>query len=280
DAAQGACTAGTLKPGTSTQTIAFGGGMRSYIIHVPPKYDGKTRAPLILDMHGQGQSPQGQMGTSGWLAKADAVGIVLVWPQGTDLSWNCGPPGCPILMCCCNPAQSNKVDDVGFIRAVVAKVAQDGCIDAKRVYATGLSNGGCMSHWLGCDAADLFAAIAPVSCANMIDCKPSRPIPVLEYRGKQDDIVPYNGGMIAVGKHNWSSAEADFKKWSDLDMCTDAAMPLPMRAICQVHGQCGAGAEVILCSPNAGHILYGGAAQQGAAVTDLAWEFFQRHPLP
>ena len=194
--------------------------MRSYILHVPPKYDGKTRLPLVIDMHGKGGTGQGQMG-SGWLAKADAVGIVMMYPDGLYNSWNGGPAGCPTLVCCCQPAQDQNIDDAGFLRAAVAKTAQDGCIDLKRVYATGLSNGGIMSHWLACDAADMFAAIAPASGPNMIDCKPSRPVTVVNYRGRQDTLVLYNGGASMAGGHVWPSAMADFTKWSDLDKCTD-----------------------------------------------------------
>ena len=279
-AAQGPCTAGTLKPGDSTLMIQSGTMMRSYIMHVPPKYDGKTRMPLVVDMHGKGGNGAGQMSGSGWLAKADAVGIVMIYPDGLYNSWNAGPPGCPILMCCCEPAQDYKTDDAAFLRAVVTKTSQDGCIDLKRVYATGLSNGGCMSHWLGCDAADMFAAIAPVSCGNMIDCKPSRPIPVVEFRGKQDTDVMYNGGAIGPTNHVWPSAAADFTKWSGLDMCTDMPVTMPMYPICQQRTQCAGGAEVDLCSPNCGHVLYGCTAQGMAAVPDVAWEVFLRHPLP
>jgi polyhydroxybutyrate depolymerase len=280
DSGQGPCTGGTLKPGQTTVMIQSGGAMRSYVLHVPPKYDGKTRAPLLIDMHGKGVTAGSQIGMSGWNPKADAVGLVVIYPQGLYNSWNAGPAGCPILMCCCEPAQDNKVDDAAFIRAVVAKTAQDGCIDLKRVYASGLSNGGIMSQWLACDAADLVAAVAPVSGPNMIDCKPSRPVPVLLFRGKTDTTVPFNGGMAMPGGHNWPSAMADFAKWSDLDKCTDTAMPMPTHPLCQIHSQCAGGAEVILCTPNAQHDLYGGAAAQMIGVPDVAWEFFQRHPLP
>ena len=277
---QGPCTANTLKPGNSTLMISSGGDMRSYILHVPAKYDGKTRLPLVIDMHGKGGTAQGQMSGSGWLAKSDAVGLVMIYPQGLYNSWNGGPANCPILMCCCEPAQDHNIDDAGFIRAAVAKTAQDGCIDLKRVYATGLSNGGVMSHWLGCDAADVFAAVAPVSGGNMIDCKPSRPITVVNYRGRMDDNVLYNGGMSQPMGHVWPSAMADFTKWSDLDTCTDAPVPMPMHPPCQIRSQCAGGAEVVLCSPNAGHVLYGEAASEMVAVPDVAWEVFQRHALP
>ncbi|MEA2697512.1 MAG: polyhydroxybutyrate depolymerase [Myxococcales bacterium] len=279
DAAQGPCTAGTLKVGNSTVMIQSGGSMRSYILHVPPKYDGKTRLPLVIDMHGKGGTGQGEMG-SGWLAKADAVGIVMMYPDGLYNSWNGGPAGCPTLVCCCQPSQDHNTDDAAFLRAAVAKTAQDGCIDLKRVYATGLSNGGIMSHWLACDAADLVAAIAPASGPNLVDCKPSRPVTVVNYRGKQDTLVLYNGGMSMPGGHVWPSAMADFTKWSDLDQCTDAPVPMPTHPLCQIRSKCAGGAEVILCSPNAGHVIYGGAASMGVAVPDVAWEVFQRHTLP
>jgi polyhydroxybutyrate depolymerase len=279
DAAQGPCTAGTLKVGNSTVMIPSGGTMRSYILHVPPKYDGKTRLPLVIDMHGKGGTGQGEMG-SGWLAKADAVGIVMMYPDGLYNSWNGGPAGCPTLVCCCQPSQDHNTDDAAFLRAAVAKTAQDGCIDLKRVYATGLSNGGIMSHWLACDAADLVAAIAPASGPNLVDCKPSRPVTVVNYRGKQDTLVLYNGGMSMPGGHVWPSAMADFTKWSDLDQCTDPAVPMPTHPLCQIRSKCAGGAEVILCSPNAGHVIYGEAAAMGVAVPDVAWEVFQRHTLP
>jgi polyhydroxybutyrate depolymerase len=280
DAAQGACTAGTLKPGNTTVMIQSGGATRSYILHLPAKYDGKTRMPLVIDMHGKGGTGQGQMSGSGWLAKADAVGIVMMYPDGLYNSWNGGPAGCPILMCCCEPAQDHSIDDAGFLRAAVAKTAQDGCIDLKRVYATGLSNGGIMSQWLACDAADMVAAVAPASGPNMIDCKPSRPITVVNYRGKQDTLVPYNGGMTVAGGHVWPSAMADFTKWRDLDQCTDAPVPMPTHPACQISSKCAGGSEVILCSPNAGHVIYGEAAAQMVAVPDVAWEVFQRYTLP
>ena len=280
DAAQGTCAAGTLKTGNTTVMIQSGGVARSYILHVPSKYDGKTRMPLVIDMHGKGGTGQGEMTGSGWLAKSDAVGIVMMYPDGLYNSWNGGPAGCPILVCCCEPAQDHNIDDAAFLRAAVAKTAQDGCIDLKRVYATGLSNGGIMSQWLACDAADLVAAIAPASGPNLGDCKPSRPVTVVDYRGKQDTEVLYNGGMSMPGGHVWPSAMADFNKWSDLDQCTDAPVAMPMHPACQIRSKCAGGAEVILCSPNAGHVIYGEAAAQMVGVPDVAWEVFQRYTLP
>jgi polyhydroxybutyrate depolymerase len=269
DAAQPPCTAGTWKPGNSTLMIPHGGVMRSYILHVPPQYDGRMRMPLVIDMHGLGQTAAGQPAQSGWNRRADASGIVMIYPQGLDNSWNGG--------FCCGPSQQNNVDDVGFLKAVVAKSAQDGCIDLKRVYATGLSNGGVMSHYLGCVAADVFAAVAPVSAGNLVmPCTPARPITVVEFRGRQDTGVPYNGGM--PNTINWPSATADFQKWTQLDTCSGT--PTTSHGVCQTLAKCAVGVEVTLCSIDGGHVLYSAAAAEMAAVPDVAWEAFSRHTLP
>ncbi len=279
-AAQGPCTASTLKAGNTTMMIQSGGATRMYIVHVPAKYDGKTRMPLVIDMHGKGDTAAHQITWSGWREKADAVGLVVIYPQGIANSWNGGPAGCPILKCCCERAQDQNIDDAGFIRAVVTKTAQDGCIDLKRVYATGLSNGGIMSQWLACDAADMFAAVAPVSGPNMIDCKPSRPISVVLFRGTLDSGVLYNGGNSSPTGHVWPSAMADYDKWAGLDSCTDMPAPLPMYPVCQLRNKCAGGSEIILCSPKAPHNMYATAMSQMVGVADVAWEVFQRHTLP
>lgn len=90
---------------------------------------------------------------------------------------------------------------------------QDACIDPKRVYVTGISNGGAMSHLLACKEAGVFAASAPVSMGNgTTPCMPSRPISVVMFRGEMDDLVAYNGGTFP-------SAMANFDMWKDINGC-------------------------------------------------------------
>ncbi len=172
----------------------------------------------------------------------------------------------------CGDSLANQVDDEGFIRAVVSRMRGDACIDARRVYVTGLSNGGAMSHLLACRAADVFAASAPVSMGNgTMPCQPSRPISVVMFRGTTDLLVPYDGGLFP-------SAQADFSQWQMLDGCSGS--PETAHGVCQRASPCGGGVEVTLCTIEAGHVLYGNAAAQGAAVPDVVWEAFQRQTLP
>ena len=170
-----------------------------------------------------------------------------------------------------------NVDDLGFMRAIVEKTTTDGCIDRKRVYASGLSGGGLMAYRLACLAADMFTAVAPVSGADVtIPCTPSGPVSVVAFRGLMDTTVPYDGGMPL--QWYWPAAKADFDQFSQLDQCTGPISNT--HGVCQTKAQCAGSADVTLCSIHGGHILYDAAAGEGAAVPDVAWEIFQRHALP
>jgi polyhydroxybutyrate depolymerase len=253
----------TLVAGNSDDSIEFDGNTRTYLVHVPPDLDPNTPVPLVVDMHGLTSTAGAQAGLSGWRAKADEEGFIVVHPQGLGNSWNGGD-------LCCGSSQSGNVDDEGFIRAMVAKLEQQGCIDSKRVYATGLSNGGAMSHLLACQAADLFAASAPVSMGNGTrPCEPSRPISVVMTRGTQDTLVSFEGGLFP-------SAEADFLQWAELDGCQGE--PEPVDELCRAFTQCDAGVEVKLCALAAGHVLYDN--RQNFSVPDTVWATFERQTLP
>ncbi len=150
------------------QTLNVGGTIRVYDLYVPSSVRGA--APLVFNMHGWNSNENQQISTaiSGARAYADRYGYILVAPRGnliasgmpstgSGLSWNGGD--------CCIDSILNDAnhDDVGFIRALAAHLFETQCIDRSRVYATGFSNGGYLSHRLACEAGDLFAAAAPVA---------------------------------------------------------------------------------------------------------------------
>jgi polyhydroxybutyrate depolymerase len=256
-------SASTLSAGNQDFTIEFDGDRRTYIVHVPPNLDASTAVPLVVDMHGLTSSAGAQAALSGWRAKADEEGFVVVFPQGLGNSWNGGD-------LCCGSAQSGNVDDEGFIRAMVAQLQEEGCIDAKRIYATGLSNGGAMSHLLACQASDLFAASAPVSMGNGTrPCAPARPISVVMTRGTQDGLVSFEGGLFP-------SAREDFEQWAELNGCQGE--PEQVDELCEAFTRCAAGVEVKLCALDAGHVLYDN--RQNFSVPDTVWATFERQTLP
>src|SRR5262249_25657301 len=136
-------------------SMAFGGRARTFRVHVPPGYTGKRAVPLVLDLHAPGETLGLQQYLSGFAQKSDEAGFIVVWPQGVHASWNGND--------CCGGALAENIDDVGFLRALVSEVETIANIDHSRVYATGHSNGASMVHRLACEAADLFAAVAPVA---------------------------------------------------------------------------------------------------------------------
>jgi len=257
------CSAATLAPGNGELTLEHDGVTREYLVHVPESYDGSSPVPLVVDMHGLTSSAAAQS-RFGWREKADEEGFIVVHPQGLNASWNGGE-------LCCGDSQSDGVDDEGFIRSLVEQMKRDACIDASRVYATGLSNGGAMSHLLACNAADVFAATAPVSMGNgAIPCEPSRPISVIMTRGTDDRLVPFDGGFL------FPSAAEDFAQWAEVNGCSGE--PEASADLCQTFSQCNGGVEVTLCTLDAGHVLYDNP--QGFSVPDVVWETFERHTLP
>ena len=143
-------------------------------------------------MHGYGSSAENIMAYSGLNALADEHGYIVAYPQGTqDLQGNA------FFNVGYAFHSDSALDDVGYIRALVARLVESYQIDPRRVYATGMSNGGDMSYLLACKAADVFRAIAPVAGTMMQamadNCAPSTPMPVLALNGTADNATRYAG---------------------------------------------------------------------------------------
>jgi polyhydroxybutyrate depolymerase len=278
DAGTGCPAASVLAPGDVTRTVTVKGIERTYLVHVPPTYTGSIALPVVIDMHPKDVDASTWQLATPWSSLADQKGFIVVRPDGYGRSWNAGR--------CCDPAMS-AVDDVAFVRALVAALESDACVDRKRIYATGCSNGGGMAYKLACDAADLIAAIAPVdfdcvtgptsspSCAS---CKPVRPVPECQIRGLLDPFVPYYGGPTTVVPGLvFPGAPANFSTWAALNQCTGDPETLPENASCQTYTTCANGAETTLCTNPVGahctnYYTFGTA--------DIAWDLFSRHQLP
>jgi polyhydroxybutyrate depolymerase len=232
-------------------------------LHVPSNYAVSKRVPLVFDFHALGGTGSGEQSSSGYQAIADKEGFLIAFPNGIDNAWNIGP-------CCTN---SRDVDDLGFAKAMVADVSGVGCVDGKHVYATGVSMGGGMSHYLACNAADIFAAVAPAAFDLLVPdeepCAPSRPISVIAFRGTADTVVPYAGGKGSSGRITFLGAQASFSRWSQIDSCV---APTTTDGDCTYYKQCGAGVEVGLC------VKQGGGHAAGDA--NVGWAFLTRFSLP
>jgi polyhydroxybutyrate depolymerase len=279
-----ACTK-PAEPGNSTHTLVHAGTERQYSLHVPPGYDGVKWMPLVLNFHGYTSNMAQQSLFSGMNATADAEGFVVVYPNGLkntvngNQSWNAGA--------CCAFGDSDR-DDVGFVDALLDDLASRLCIDDKRVYATGMSNGGFMSYFLACERAQRFAAIGPVAGVLGVpsaSCTPSRAVPVIHFHGTEDTLVPYDGG----GASGFASVPNTISGWVARNGCSGQPAQTFSNgaARCETTAGCAEGAEVVLCTIDGmGHCWPGQAfCPFGNGSTDISanqamWDFFERFALP
>ncbi|MGC1508122.1 CE1 family esterase [Ketobacter sp.] len=257
-----------LRPGETTRRITIDGQTRQYILNVPNSYDGTTEVPLLLDFHPLMSSSEYQSSNSGTNALSETAGFIAAYPDGVDDSWNFGP--------CCT--ESRQVDDEKFARAIVDELKDEGCIDDKRVYAMGFSNGGGMSHYLACDAADVFAAVAPAAfdLVEERQCNPSRPISVFSTRGRFDFIVPYRGGAsnpptpYDLDTIHFLGAEGTFAEWGRINQCSGS--PTNIGNGCQAFSGCAGDTEVVLCTKSSG-------GHSGWDANE-AWNFLKNKHMP
>ena len=174
------------------RVIEHEGLERSFLIYVPTNI--KENAPLVVAIHGYTSSAKTLMGYSGINQVADKEGFLVAYPQGTKDSrdnnfFNVGYEF----------HSDSKVNDVNFIREIVLNLTKDYKLNSKRVFATGMSNGGDMSYLLACTSSDLFTAVAPVAGVMMKDtlenCNPVKKIPIFEIHGTKDSISKFEGDM-------------------------------------------------------------------------------------
>jgi polyhydroxybutyrate depolymerase len=177
-------------PGLATRTLTVDGAEREYLLSIPASYDPATRAPLVLDFHGLGSDKEEQALYSGMTRKAGAAGYIVITPDGTGTIRHWSLPPLP-----------GGVADVDFVKQVLATTSRTLCIDTRRVYATGISNGAIFSTALACALPGRLAAIAPVAGVNGTKvCAAGTPrTSVLAFHGTVDPIVPYSGGRYFAG---------------------------------------------------------------------------------
>lgn len=299
---------------TATMNIEVNGLKRVYLLHLPTNYDRNKPTSLVLAFHGYTDSAGGMEGT-GLSYHADEYNYIVVYPHATHFlgdsgyitSWNdltCnaspGPEGpiCsedatkyPFPADCgdnvskeCNWCTCN--DDLGYVEQVLDELEQNLCIDLNRVYATGMSNGGMFVNRLGCDMADRFAAIAPVSgtLARGFNCAPdsSNQTSIMYIHGRDDDYVDVTGKESTDG-YFYTPVEDVMALWASPESqnCSEEVTPYPTIADnirgmqCTQHKDCETGAEIVSCWWDAGHAWPGGNTPFG---NDMIWDFFLKNP--
>jgi polyhydroxybutyrate depolymerase len=274
----------------SAHTITVDQTERSYVLHVPR--DVKRPAALVIVLHGGGGSAKNVIAQTGFDAEADRNGFIVAYPEGTARAngrfhtWNAGA--------CCGVAVERGMDDVGFIRAMVADIAAAYPIDPQRITATGLSNGGMMAYRLACEASDLIAAIAPVSAVIVVaPCEPRFPVSVIHIHGTADSHVPIEGGVGAksISQYPYLPVERSIALWAAYDDCGKDPMvsaPAPSVTL-QSYPRCTPGIAVDYYVIEGGRHAWPGGKRlakfldepsKAMDATPLIWQFFATHPKP
>lgn len=254
-----------VRPHASGRTpvnIQHDGNSRDYVLFVPTGYDGAAPLPLVVNLHGGSSFATEELDRSKWDKMGEQEDFLVVAPNGIGRSWNAG-------------FGDDGRDDVGFIRAVVAEVAAALCVDVKRTYVTGHSNGGAMTYKLGCEAADVFAAMAPICgwTEQARACNPARPISVAAVRSLDDPTVRYEGGG------NAPSAAQDLQRWLDANQCADTPLVSSQNGTCTIHSSCKDGAQVMECHPPGTHGFYYSSSNK-FLLPQALWPFFKQFTLP
>jgi polyhydroxybutyrate depolymerase len=297
-------------------TLRFDGVTRDYRIHVPPAAIYGQPLPLVLNLHGATQNGQLEEITSGMDANADQHGYLVAYPDGTRISkvltpdpvakqaqygWNAG-------MCCGLPVTTHQ-DSVGFLKAVIANVAARTPVDLRRVYMTGISNGGMMAYAMAAEASDTVAAIASVSGQVEIPhIHPGRAVPTMEFHSVNDPIALFQGTPNKNPALRLSVMEG-ITQWVSANGCSSTPHVAPtvvgapgsvsagQTATLLTYGHCRHGSTVALWRfTGSGHVWPGSTLNTGPKsswilagvgrgiilvnANELMWQFFSHYELP
>lgn len=176
-------------------TLKRDNAVRTALVYAPENLP--DAAALVIVMHGYGSSAERIMAYTGFNELARQHGYIVAYPQGTlDKQENA------FFQVGYEFHAESQVNDVAFIRDLVAHLVARYPIDVRQVFASGMSNGGDMSYLLGCKAADMFRAVAPVAGTMMVstdqNCRPSQALSVLAISGTADNITLYSGDLANV----------------------------------------------------------------------------------
>jgi polyhydroxybutyrate depolymerase len=264
--------------------LTLGGTRRTFLVYRPATLP--AAAPLVVMLHGGfGRGAQAEKSYH-WDTEADRAHFVVAYPDGLDRAWNTGGG-------CCGVPGRTKADDAGFITAMVSAIEHDLPVSARRVYATGISNGGIMAYTLACQTT-VFAAIGPDSATELGRCPAPAPVSVIAIHGTADRNIPYDGGRgDGVAHIDGPAVPAVNASWRRIDRCAAPVMKTAGVVTTSAATCTGGRAVELITIAGAGHQWPGGAPDWLARkllhtdppspalnATRVIWRFFASHPRP
>jgi polyhydroxybutyrate depolymerase len=225
---------------------------------------------MVLAFHGTGGSGASMAAYSELSALSDRDHFIAVYPSAAGPHWTL------------NDADPAQPHDVAFIARLLRVLNRTTCMDQTQVYATGVSNGGGFVARLGCELSSRFAAIAPVAGGyrSLGDCRPDRPVSVLEIHGTADPVVPYDGKAPDYA----GNVPRFLAAWAAIDHCPPSAAMRSVALGAQRYawGPCNEESTVQhLKLAGVGHTWPGGndSRQAPLSATREVWLFFRGRRL-
>lgn len=270
-------------PGQTTETITSGGIERTYELVVPSSFRADQLVPVVFEFHGYGSNATQQLLYGNFRPESERDGFLIVAPDG-------GGTGGRHFNLLSLPGEP---DDVALTLAILDRLEATFCVDAARVFATGMSDGGGMTTVLACRASDRIAAFGAVSLElHLPNCGATRPVPIAAFHGTADPIVPYAGGPVhCCGGASVPSVAQSMSGWATQDRCsaTPTDTQLSPMVIRREWSDCAPGGQVELyVIDGGGHTWPGSSFAIGSlgrttteiSASEVLWKFFQAHPLP
>ncbi len=270
--------------------IVVDGRNRSFLIRLPENYSLDQQYPLVLAFHGGGGNAKLLESRSGLTDIANEAGFIVCYPNGNGrvdyhyLTWNAGY--------CCAYALEQNIDDVNFVRELILHLENQYSIDSNRIYATGMSNGGILTHRLGAEMSERFAAIAPVAGSIggyesrvselYLPPTPPSPLPVFIIHGIADTHVAYEGGhaVLATGSRIDLSVNDSVSFWTSSNRAVlNDNTTIGNLIICRYSGNTTRSDVLVYVIVDGIHIWPGEPTDPLKALqaSYIIWSFFSNH---
>lgn len=269
---------------------------RDYILHLPKNY-GSGTYPLVMVFHGGGGTSDQVMNHTKFNKLADKENFIVVYPNAVDKNWNDGRIGDKLPM---------DRDDVKFISTLLDTLTANYKINSKRIFSTGISNGGFFSFYLALKLSSRILAIAPVTAnipENLKDSwKTDKPISVLLINGTKDPLVKFDGGPVGFKDDETGRGSSLSTSWTVKILTANNSCQTSTKieviddkedddctAEKETYYKCADGTKIVLVTIKGGGHTWPGASQYLPKIivgnvckdfnaTDMIWEFFSSLP--
>jgi polyhydroxybutyrate depolymerase len=249
----GSAGCGQVPPAAGRQTIDVDSVTRRYLVRPPATYDSHRPHPVVFGFHGFTGSAAGEEQVAKLVAQwPDAIGV---YGEGLRRTFP-GFGGIEGQGWQVFPGESGD-RDVRFFDAMLARLASEYCINPRRVYVTGHSNGAFFSHVLACTRGATIAAIGPMA-GGVLGCRGTDPVAVLISHGSADNVVPFSIGTAARSS------------WIQQNACSSERVPYANA--CEINPDCAGDRQVAFCR-------FAGTHAPDPMFPANMFRFFREHAL-